>query len=788
MAYEARRGSTNDSREQAKQRANANNAKNIRNAADVAIASKNPYAMAAGAAVKGADKLTGGRSTEALGKGMTKANQMAPGGKRIQNASNNLSESGASDKIGQAAAMKNGIAANKGQPSEGSKLVSKMPDANTNNLMNQNSRQESGGEQNSSLPSSSEKEKKKKTSRQDATTEEKEEDGLGLFAGIGKGIASFFTKQVIVTVVLFIAPILLIILLFFAAISSITGIFSEFQDAFSISSAIGEETGGFVVEEGTEDQKAFYERINEVKTSFQANGKSLDPMKIVSIYHVLKGEGADFEYNDITTSVIEKWANAMFDGNTYNESTFKENLKNSIIPEYLPNLQEDQREELAEEVLDYIRRYYDLIGKDTTSSSSSTCTSMGTCSYDIKGFYIAGKGNVVKNLKIDNLKVRLMECGQPYGNGNPTTPIDQPLVDFEEYAAGVAYAEVGASANYEVLKAQMVAARSYALARTSVMSAKSGKKLEQENGQWILQISSCVADQLFCNINEGCSFMGQSNGGHSGICRSGIIAGAKSTRKALPEDHPLRKAAAETQGEFLVNDQGYIIYTSYIDKDQKAWESMAKSGLNYKQILIQYYNQGNKNFGAKDIQKMSCGSSDNSSCISTGDFASWKQTDPEWGSVPMGDSGKNIHQIGCLATSVAILIKKSGVQVDSSINPFTPGTFVEYLNQHGGFAEGGNFVWAVATKAAPSFVYKERVYVKDMSKTEKLAKIKEIVNTKGNYAVAEVMGDTGQHWVAIDSINGDTINMMDPGSDATEMWKQYDWANTSMIGYYHVEG
>ena len=36
-------------------RSTQNNANNIRNAADVAIASKNPYAMAAGAAVKAAD-------------------------------------------------------------------------------------------------------------------------------------------------------------------------------------------------------------------------------------------------------------------------------------------------------------------------------------------------------------------------------------------------------------------------------------------------------------------------------------------------------------------------------------------------------------------------------------------------------------------------------------------------------------------------------------------------------------------------------------------------------------
>lgn len=85
-----------------------NNANNIKNAAEVAANSANPYAKAAGYAVKGLDKITGGKSTEALGKTMTKANKMAPGGRQIQNASNKLSESGASDKVGQAAAAKSG--------------------------------------------------------------------------------------------------------------------------------------------------------------------------------------------------------------------------------------------------------------------------------------------------------------------------------------------------------------------------------------------------------------------------------------------------------------------------------------------------------------------------------------------------------------------------------------------------------------------------------------------------------------------------------------------------------
>ena len=45
----------------------------------------------------------------------------------------------------------------------------------------------------------------------------------------------------------------------------------------------------------------------------------------------------------------------------------------------------------------------------------------------------------------------------------------------------------------------------------------------------------------------------------------------------------------------------------------------------------------------------------------------------------------------------------------------------------------------------------------------------------------EVKGGQGQHWVAIDSVNGTNIKMLDPGSKATNLWKEYDYKRTSMI-------
>lgn len=103
-------GSNNDVNEN--ERDAQNNANNIRNAADVAIASKHPIAMVAGGAVKVADRLTGGRASQKIGSAASRLNRHSPMGNMVQDASNKLSESGASDAIGTMASMDNGTQSN----------------------------------------------------------------------------------------------------------------------------------------------------------------------------------------------------------------------------------------------------------------------------------------------------------------------------------------------------------------------------------------------------------------------------------------------------------------------------------------------------------------------------------------------------------------------------------------------------------------------------------------------------------------------------------------------------
>lgn len=145
----------------------------------------------------------------------------------------------------------------------------------------------------------------------------------------------------------------------------------------------------------------------------------------------------------------------------------------------------------------------------------------------------------------------------------------------------------------------MVAARSYILARHADMGG--WRTLKQESsGKWVLQVAACTQDQVYCDPDQGCS----SNDGQWGQVHSGLNHGSGFKRAAMASDSPLRTYANETAGEVLVNNQGYIIYSGYLQTEQNKFISLAKSGMNYKQILLQVYNQGSRNYGATSIQKI----------------------------------------------------------------------------------------------------------------------------------------------------------------------------------------
>lgn len=592
----------------------------------------------------------------------------------------------------------------------------------------------------------------------------------GMFSGsiaVKVGVISFAAGFIFIVVILMV-------------IAQGSGVISGYDDAFGVSAATGGMTGDVDYESSDPEAQAFFDRVSDVKNSFQSQGKTLDAVYISAVFSVLNQHEAKLSYDDMTTAVITEIANAMFSGNSFSEETFRQNLINNIFPKYLPGQSEDMYEAMADEVFDYYDSYFSLIG-----ATASNCASLGSCVYEIKGFYIEGRGNVAKAMSITDLQVRLMQCGGEFGSGTWGEPLEgEELVPFEQYILGVAYQEIGPSAPDEAIKAQMVAARSYALARPTAMGNALGKKLEQESdGKWILQMASCVADQVYCNPNLGCSAM--NDGEQYGTVRSGIDHGTK-FKDPMPADHKMRTLANETMGEVLVNDQGYIISAGYVSTEQRKFTELANQGLNYKQILLQVYNSGSRNYGATDIDEMSCNTGSGSGCNSTGStgpYAGWKQGDPAWASITIGNTSSTIGGVGCLVTSVSMLIAKSGVDVNVD-GDFNPGTFVQKLNQVGGF-QGANFVWGSVSSVAPNFQFVNKISVAGQSQQQKLSTLQNLVD-QGYYVVAEVKGNTGQHWVAIDGIDGNTILMMDPASQSTSMWQQYNWANTSQYAYFKV--
>lgn len=166
-----------------------------------------------------------------------------------------------------------------------------------------------------------------------------------------------------------------------------------------------------------------------------------------------------------------------------------------------------------------------------------------------------------------------------------------------------------------------------------------------------------------------------------------------------------------------------------------------------------------------------------------GEYTKWRQRGAAWSNIKIGNTNSTIGDIGCLVTSISILIEKSGVS--TPMVPFNPGTFVEALNKKGGFDINGNLQYSAVNKAVPEFKYVGNVNLRNKTREEKLSTISQYYN-QGYYLTVEVKGATegNQHWVAVTGINGNNIIIVDPASDRTDMWSAYEWSKTTQFNYF----
>ena len=152
----------------------------------------------------------------------------------------------------------------------------------------------------------------------------------------------------------------------------------------------------------------------------------------------------------------------------------------------------------------------------------------------------------------------------------------------------------------------------------------------------------------------------------------------------------------------------------------------------------------------------------------TGEYKTWKQYDSRWGSKKF-TGGQTMQQIGCLVTSIAICAVHAGVRTEAE---FDPGKFLDQLNENKAFTSVGDLYWEKVSTAIPEFtvnVWNEKLSGKTQS--QQIEAIKAHLDA-GRQVVISVRN--GNHWVAINAVNGNTVSIFDPGYNVSVL---YDGTN-----------
>ena len=340
----------------------------------------------------------------------------------------------------------------------------------------------------------------------------------------------------------------------------------------------------------------FYDNVISTKDSYSEDGKSINAMYITATFHILREYNTDVTLEDMTQSEINKLADGMLGGSTvYSEDTYRKFLTDEYFPQYISDARVDGA---VDRVFEYIEQYMNRVHPKTSGCSTVTG---GSCQYSLKGVH----GYNTDPLTISNLQVRLMSSS--FCGGTDGRALDEDLVPFENYVLGVTYGEIGQAFNTETEKVHMIAARSFALARPTVMGNSSGVKYVTSGGQTVLQLRSCVADQVYCNTELGCS-KDVAAGNQYGIVYSGANTHANTYKEPLSNypNSTLKSSWQETLGMVGLDKDGKVVEMGYAvgngNKDDWVWKRWAESGMDYVQIILRAYPE------VTEIKKMNCSS------------------------------------------------------------------------------------------------------------------------------------------------------------------------------------
>jgi len=145
---------------------------------------------------------------------------------------------------------------------------------------------------------------------------------------------------------------------------------------------------------------------------------------------------------------------------------------------------------------------------------------------------------------------------------------------------------------------------------------------------------------------------------------------------------------------------------------------------------------------------------------SSGDWSNWAQCDSRWGSVTLGPSNQTICRVGCLTTSLAVLMAKSGTPL--TVSNFSPATIARNVK----YDYRGNMYWSGWESIAPNWKLVSDtgsgVNGLGVGKHAKAQKIKSLLD-QGCMLTVTVKPGEG-HWVAVDYVVGDEVYIVDPAN------------------------
>ncbi|HCG35574.1 MAG TPA: hypothetical protein DER23_04430, partial [Clostridiales bacterium] len=163
----------------------------------------------------------------------------------------------------------------------------------------------------------------------------------------------------------------------------------------------------------------------------------------------------------------------------------------------------------------------------------------------------------------------------------------------------------------------------------------------------------------------------------------------------------------------------------------------------------------------------------------TGEYATWTQSDPRWGSMTLGTGKTTMAASGCVVTSLAMLAVHYGLQNETTFNP---GTLLQSFNTAEALTSGGSLYWNMVDSVLPGIVYKGKA---DLTGT--VANKASALNNYMAQGYAVLINVNRSHWVALRYVSGDIVSIFDPASPQnSNLFTSYTPSGVAQVALFRV--